>query len=83
MICRYAYLRRYPSGFLQRTVLRVQGFADLLTDLLPRIAAAEHRRLTQSARQRARGGGRHADLMLHDQMLLTGVWVRQYPTNEL
>jgi hypothetical protein len=83
MICRYDYLRRYPSVFLQMTGLRLNEFADLLTDLLPRFAAAEQRRLARSDRQRAVGGGRHADLAARDQFLLTVIWLRQYPTNEV
>src|SRR5215475_15599177 len=83
MICRYDYLSRYPSVFLQMTGLRLNEFAELLTDILPRFAAAEQRRLARSDRQRALGGGRHADLAARDQILLTIVWLRQYPTNEL
>lgn len=83
MIGRYNYLSRYPTVFLQMTGLRVPEFADLLTDVLPRFAAAEHRRLARSDRQRAIGGGRSTDLTARDQILLTVVWLRQYPTNEV
>ena len=83
MICRYDYLSRYPTVFLQMTGLRLNEFAELLTDILPRFAAAEHRRLAPSDRQRALGGGRHADLAARDQILLTIVWLRQYPSNEV
>jgi len=30
-----------------------------------------------------RGGGRHADLARTNQLLLTIIWLRQYPTNEV
>jgi hypothetical protein len=83
MICRYDTLHRYPTVFLQMTGLRVREFDDLLTDVLPRFAAAEQRRLARADRQRAVGGGRHSDLAARDQILLTVVWLRQYPTNEV
>jgi len=40
-------------------------------------------RLHRRDRQRAVGGGRHADLTPRDQILLTIIWLRQYPTNEV
>ena len=83
MICRYDYLSRYPSAFLQMTGLRLHEFADLRADILPRFSAAEQRRLARSDRQRALGGGRHAEVAARDQILLTVVWLRQYPTNEV
>ena len=83
MICRYDYLKRYPTVFLQMTGLRLQEFTDMLTDILPRFATAQQRRLARSNRQRALGGGRHADLDARDQILLSVIWLRQYPTNEV
>lgn len=83
MICRYDQLRRYPTVFLKMTGLRLAEFEALLTDMLPRIADAERTRLQRPARQRALGGGRHADLARTNQLLLTIIWLRQYPTNEV
>lgn len=83
MICRYDTLRRYPSVFLKMTGLRLNEFADLLDDMLPRFASAEQQRLQRPKRQRAPGGGRHADLAPRDQILLAVIWLRQYPTNEV
>jgi hypothetical protein len=83
MICRFDYLRRYPTVFLKMTGLRLNEFADLLDDMLPRFASAEQRRLERPSRRRATGGGRHADLPPHDQILLAVIWLRQYPTNEV
>ena len=57
MICRYDYLSRYPTVFLQMTGLRLNEFDQLLTDILLRFAAAEQRRLARSDRQRAFGRG--------------------------
>jgi DDE superfamily endonuclease/Helix-turn-helix of DDE superfamily endonuclease len=83
MICRYDNLRRYPTVFLKMTGLRLNEFADLLDDMLPRLAEAKQTRLHRSNRQRAVGGGRHADLARRDQILLALIWLRQYPTNEV
>jgi len=83
MICRYDYLRRYPTVFLKMTGLRLNEFADLLDDMLPRVASAEQTRLHRTNRRRAIGGGRHADLAARDQILLAVIWLRQYPTNEV
>lgn len=83
MICRYDYLRRYPIVFLKMTGLRLNEFADLLDDMLPRFASAEQERLRRATRHRAPGGGRHADLAARDQILLAIIWLRQYPTNEV
>jgi hypothetical protein len=83
MICRFDYLRRYPTVFLKMTGLRLNEFADLLDDMLPRFASAEHTRLERPSRRRAKGGGRHADLAPRDHILLAVIWLRQYPTNEV
>ncbi|MBK9944489.1 MAG: transposase family protein [Kouleothrix sp.] len=83
MICRFDNLRRYPTVFLKMTGLRLNEFADLLNDMLPRFAKAEQTRLQRPTRRRAPGGGRHADLAPRDQVLLAVLWLRQYPTNEV
>src|SRR5690349_21841552 len=83
MICRFDNLRRYPIVVLKMTGLRLNEFADLLDDMLPRFAAAEQTRLKRSNRRRAQGGGRHAGLAPRDQILLATIWLRQYPTNEV
>ena len=83
MICRHDSLRRYPTVFLKMTGLRLNEFADLLDDMLPRFAAAKQTRLQRPTRRRAIGGGRQADLVPRDQILLAVIWLRQYPTNEV
>jgi hypothetical protein len=83
MICRFDNLRRHPAVFLKMTGLRLNEFTDLLDDMLPRFASAEHTRLERPNRRRAKGAGRHADLAPHDQILLAVIWLRQYPTNEV
>lgn len=83
MICRFDHIRQSPTVFLKMTGLRLTEFADLLNDLLPRFATAQQHRLHRATRQRAIGGGRMADLAPRDQILLTLIWLRQYPTNEV
>jgi DDE superfamily endonuclease/Helix-turn-helix of DDE superfamily endonuclease len=83
MICRFDNLRRYPTVFLKMTGLRLNEFADLLDDMLPRLASAEQTRLERPNRRRTKGGGRHADLAPRDQILMAVIWLRQYPTNEV
>ena len=83
MICRFDYLRRYPTVFLKMTGLRLQEFTELLDDMLPRLASAEQARLERPSRRRAKGGGRHADLAPRDHILMAVIWLRQYPTTEV
>ncbi len=83
MILRYAHLSRHPAVFRAMTGLTVAAFDDLLADLLPACVTATRRRLTRPDRRRAIGGGRHADLCWTNQVLLTVVWLRTYPTNEV
>jgi hypothetical protein len=83
MILRYAYLSRHPAVFHAMTGLTVAAFDDLITDLLPACVTANQQRLTRPNRRRAIGGGRHADLCWTNQVLLTVVWLRTYPTNEV
>jgi hypothetical protein len=83
MFCRYDRLHQHPSVFLTMTGLRLSEFEQLLTDMLPQIVAAEKIRLQRADRRRAEGGGRQADLAYTNQLLLTLVWLRQYPTNEV
>jgi DDE superfamily endonuclease/Helix-turn-helix of DDE superfamily endonuclease len=83
MILRYAHLSRHPAVFHAMTGLTVAAFDDLVTDLLPACAQAQQQRLTRPNRRRAIGGGRHADLCWTNQVLLTVVWLRTYPTNEV
>jgi transposase len=83
MIMRYHHLTRYPTVFLKMTGLRLAEFNELLTDVLPRLGEAEMARLSRPDRQRAIGGGRDSELKGRDQVLLTVVWLRQYPTHQV
>lgn len=80
---RYPYLNRYPQVFVKMTGLRLDEFEGLLSDVLPRFGEAELARLERPGRQRAIGGGRDSELDGRDQVLLTVVWLRQYPTHEV
>lgn len=83
MIARYDNLRRSPHVFRSMTGLRGREFDDLLDDMLPRLHAHDQARLSRTHRRRARGGGRHAVLAHTNDLLLTVVWLRVYPTNEV
>ncbi len=82
MILRYCYLSGHPRVFLTMTGLPMAAFDELVRDLLPAYAAAEHARLDRPGRRRAIGGGHPFALAARDQVLLTVVWLRQYPTQE-
>ena len=83
MILRYAHLSCHPAVFRAMTGLTVAAFDDLVTDLLPACLSAKQQRLTRPDRRRAIGGGRHDDLCWTNQILLTVIWLRTYPTNEV
>ena len=83
MILRYAHLSTHPTVFTSMTGLRVGEFDALVRDLLPRYQAAEQARLSRPARRRAIGAGHPFELTARDQLLLTVVWLRVYPTYEV
>lgn len=83
MICRYDQLRQHATVFLKMTGLRLNEFEQLLTDMLPPMAEADRLRLQRAERHRAPGAGRHPDLARTNQLLLTIIWLRLYPTNEV
>lgn len=85
MIARYEYLRHHPAVFQAMTGLRLAECDAVVTALLPRYQAAEVVRLSQPTkrrpqRQRAIGAGNTFALEVRDQVLLTVVWLRVYPT---
>lgn len=87
MIARYPNLQRYPRVFRSLTGLRVGEFDQLMKDVTPVYTRSELSRhgLTREGRdrQRAIGAGPHFSLGMRDQLLLTVVWLRVYPTNEV
>lgn len=80
MILRYDHLHRSPSIFRAMTGLTVAQFDALADAIQPRYRVARHARLVRPGRRRAIGGGRHDTLASRDQVLLTLVWLRRYPT---
>jgi hypothetical protein len=83
MICRYQQLHRHESVFKALTGLSVTEFEQLVSDLLPEYEQAEQKRLSRPDRQRAIGGGRAFELDGRDQILLSVIWLRKYPTQEV
>jgi hypothetical protein len=82
MIARLANLRTHPVVFKHLTGLTVAVFDELAAQLAPAVEAAHRQRLDRPDRRRAIGGGDDFDLATADQLLLTVIWLRQYPTNE-
>jgi hypothetical protein len=82
MIARLANLRAHPVVFKHLTGLTVAAFDELAARAAPAVDGAHRKRLDRPDRQRAVGGGDNFDLATTDQLLLTVIWLRQYPTNE-
>jgi hypothetical protein len=83
MIARLANLRKQPVVFGHLTGLTVAVFDELAAQVVPAIEAAHKKKLARPDRKRAIGGGGDFDLSTADQVLLTVIWLRQYPTNEV
>ena len=64
------------------TGLGLTEFDELVKTILPCYTTAEKKRLNRPDRQRVVGGGPDFELEALDQILLTVVWLRQYPTLE-
>jgi len=80
---RYEHLKHHTAVFLKMTGLRINEFDRLIEDVLPQFIEAERERLHHPNRQRDLGGGRNPTLDERDQLLLTVVWLRVYPTHEV
>jgi hypothetical protein len=83
MIARLAHLRTHPSVFRHLTGLTVTTFDALAAEVVPAVEAAHRKALDRPDRQRAIGAGGAFGLTTADQVLLTVVWLRQYPTQEV
>jgi hypothetical protein len=83
MIARLDNLRKHPVVFGHLTGLTVAVFDELAAQVVPAVEAAHRKGLERPNRRRAIGGGDHFDLSTADQVLLTVIWLRQYPTNEV
>jgi hypothetical protein len=83
MIARLAALRKQSIVFQHLTGLAVTVFDELAAQVVPAVEAAHKKKLARPDRKRAIGGGDDFDLSTADPVLLTVVWLRQYPTNEV
>ena len=83
MIARLDHLRAHPSVFRHLTWLTVPAFDALAADVVPAVEAAHRKALDRPDRERAIGAGGAFGLTTADQVLLTVVWLRQYPTQEV
>jgi hypothetical protein len=83
MIARLDSLRKQPVVFGHLTGLTVAVFDELAAQVVLALEAAHEQKLQRPDRQRAIGGGDNFDLSTADQVLLTVIWLRQYPTNEV
>jgi hypothetical protein len=82
IILRYQDLSQNQSLFQTITRLNVTEFDELVKEILPGYVAAEKKRLNRPNRQRGVGSGPDFELKVHDQILLTVVWLGQCPTQE-
>jgi hypothetical protein len=83
MIARYAHLSTFPPVFRALTGLARAEFDPQVAELLPAFATAQQTTRTRPDRRRAPGAGHPFELDPRDQILLTVVWLRQYPIHEV
>ena len=83
MIAQYEHLHRHPTVFRAMTSLTLAEFNLLLSRLAPQYQAQELARHSRPDRQRQIGAGREFALDSRDQLLVTLVWLRRYPTHEV
>ena len=76
-------VRHAPAALRSLTGLRPEEYSAFERDVLPRLAAAEQARHQRPDRQRAIGAGHPFALSARDQVLVTVVWLRQYPTHDV
>lgn len=85
MRIRYEQLKAHPNVLHSLTGLRPAEFEALVRDVRPLFRAAQHKRLTDHRpnRIRAVGGGHPFALPFQEQILLSVMWLRLYPTHEV
>ncbi|HEY1191507.1 MAG TPA: transposase family protein [Gemmata sp.] len=83
MIACLEHLRKSPVVFGHLTGLTAAVFDELAAHVVPVVEAAHKKALDRPDRKRAVGGGDAFDLTTTDQVLMTVIWLRQYPTNEV
>ena len=84
MMFQYRYLSRHAGVFQHLTGLRLGEFEALSAEMVALQEAAHHEKRAQreKPRQRAVGGGAQFHLSHQEQLLLTVIWLRRYPTHE-
>ena len=83
MIGRYDYVSRYPQVFPKLTGITCAEFTEIAALLVPVARTQRRERLTRPHRKKAIGGGRQFCMEEQDYLLLTIMWLRLYPTNEV
>src|SRR5437763_15406717 len=83
MLLRADRLRRQPTAFKAMTGLTVAEFDELVDDLWGPFRAAERARRARPGHKHAVGAGHPFALAPQEQMLLTVIWLRLYPTMEV
>jgi Helix-turn-helix of DDE superfamily endonuclease len=83
MILRYQELSRHKKVFQSMTGLSLEQFDEVERDVEPRFTASEINRLSRPDRIRGLGGGREQELSMRDQSLLTIIWLRCYPKQDV
>jgi DDE superfamily endonuclease/Helix-turn-helix of DDE superfamily endonuclease len=83
MLLRADRLRRHPAAFSAMTGLTPGEFDALVDDLWGPYRAAERARRARPGRTHAVGAGPPFALAPQEQMLLTVIWLRLYPTMEV
>lgn len=81
MIARLNRLRHHPAVFRSLTGVPTGVFDNLAADVVPALDEAEFARRDRPDRDRAVGAGHPFALGPADQLLLTVVWLRVYPTH--
>lgn len=83
MIARLANLRQHPEVFRHLSGITTALFDELAAAVVPAVEAAHRKTLERPGRRRAIGGGDAFDLATADHVLMTVIWLRQYPTQEV
>lgn len=85
MICRYDQLRRHPTVLLKMTGLRIHGVRTTRERHAALLVCCRSGTLTWRARIVAAPSvlNRLRRSRPHRQLLLSIIWLRQYPTNEV
>ncbi len=84
MMFQYRSLCRHARVFQHLTGLRLSEFEELSAEMVP-VQKDTHRDILarrEKPRKRAVGGGGQFGLGHQDQLLLTVIWLRRYPTHE-